>query len=305
MAAPRVPRTRRRSPATEGFLLTETLATFVISAFVLLGLVSAASVLLRAVDRSVERVQNVDDLGRTMDAVDRDVSGLARARWNGYEPQSFVFHGGPNSLFFALDRRGADGSSDMRVVALREIVAGGGTRLVRAEAKLTALATSFEDLSFGPPRELGTGSARLRFFYVMPGRENVRRPASRDWSNDALLPAAIIVEAVDRVSGRRLVSTRVPIHTNADIGCLAQGDGGGQGPPIAGTGVPAPGSATAPLGTPAGGVASAPDVAPSAPGAADPGVFCGRLDEDKDQAKQGTVAASPGQATQATPGPQL
>ena len=90
-------------------MLTETLATFAISAFVLLGLVSASSVLLRAVDRDVARVQDVDALTRTLVAIARDVSGLARARFDGVEPRPFVFQGGPNSLFFAHREIGRDG----------------------------------------------------------------------------------------------------------------------------------------------------------------------------------------------------
>ena len=154
-----------RRAGQAGFLLTETLATFTISAFVLLGLVSASSVLLGAVDRSVAHVQEVDDLGRTLDAISRDVSGLTRARFDGVNP-TFVFSGGPNSLFFAHRETDRDGLPEIRVIALREIVAGAGTRLVRADAKLSSKARSFDDLHYGPPRDLATGPARLRFSYV-------------------------------------------------------------------------------------------------------------------------------------------
>lgn len=271
----------KRSRGTAGFLLTETLATFTISAFVLLGLVSASSVLLRAVDRSVAHVQDVDDLGRTMGALARDISGLTRARWNGYEPQPFVFRGGPNSLFFARAEHEPAGSGETVVIALREIVVGTGTRLMRSEARLSAKATGFGGLRFGPPRELGTGPARLRFYYIKAARGKAGQTRVRDWPVVPLLPAAIIVEAVDRETGRLLVSTRLPIRANADIGCLPRAKNAAP----TGTGVAVPGAP------------------PSNPGGADPegagaphvdgdDDFCGRIDKDDAGKPNGTGPAA-------------
>ena len=204
-----------------GFLLTETLATFTISAFVLLGLVSASSVLLRSVDRSIAQVQDVDDLSRTLEAISRDVSGLTRARFDGVEPQPYVFRGGPNSLFFAHREIGLDGLPETHVISLREIVVGTGTRLVRSDAILSARATSFDALHYGPPREFATGTARLRFSYVAPLQpDGTRAPQQKSWSSGRLLPVALLIEAVDPTSGTKLITYRVQIHADADIGCL-------------------------------------------------------------------------------------
>ena len=267
-------RGRPRSGADAGFLLTETLATFTISAFVLLGLVSASSVLLHAVDRSATQVEDVDALGRTLSAIGRDLSDLSRARWNGLEPQPFVFEGGPNSLFFAHRAIGREGEGETQVVAMREIVGAAGPQLVRSDALLSPLATAFADLRYGPARPLATGPARLRFYYVMaPGNGKPEQPRVRSWPSGDTLPSAVIVEAVDRTSGRLIASARMPIRANADIGCLP---GGGGAASVAAPGVPAPA------------FDGSQEVSPflqganfkGAEGAKDSG-FCGRADKDE------------------------
>ena len=204
-----------------GFLLTETLATFTISAFVLLGLVSASSVLLRAVDRSIAHVQSVDDLSRTLDAIARDVSSLARARFDGVEPQPYIFRGGPNSLFFTHREIGRDGLPEMHVISLREIIVGTGTRLMGADAILAARTPSFDALRYGSAREFATGASRLRFSYVAPLRsDGTQPPHQKSWPSGRTLPVAIIVEVADAASGQAVLTLRIPIRANADIGCL-------------------------------------------------------------------------------------
>ena len=211
---------RPRSRPDAGFLLAETLITFALSALVLLGLVSSAAVLLRATDRSVAVVGSADELGRTLAALTRDVSGLKRARWNGEEPQPFVFRGGPNSLFFAQESPVADGGRELRVVSLREIEAGRGTVLMRAEAHLSAMASGWADLHFGPQRAVPTGIARLRFRYVAEAGPDGRAPRPVDtWPSGPTLPAAVIVEAVDAGSTQLIVADRIAVRSDGDIGC--------------------------------------------------------------------------------------
>ena len=211
---------RPRSPCDAGFLLAETLITFALSALVLVGLVSSAAVLLRATDRSVAVVGSADELGRTLAALRRDVSGLKRARWNGEEPQNFVFRGGPNSLFFAQDIPMADGGHELRVVSLREIEVGRGTVLMRAEAHLSALAGGWADLGFGPQRAVPTGVARLRFRYVAEAGPDGRAPRALDtWPSGPTLPAAVIVEAVNAGSTHLIVADRIAVQSDGDIGC--------------------------------------------------------------------------------------
>ena len=211
---------RPRSPRDAGFLLAETLITFALSALVLVGLVSSAAVLLRATDRSVAVVGAADELGRTLAALTRDVAGLTRARWNGEEPQNFVFRGGPNSLFFAQEVPVADGGHELRVVSLREIEVGRGTVLMRAEAHLSALAGGWADLRFGPQRAVPTGVARLRFRYVAEPGPDGRAPRPLDtWPSGPTLPAAVIVEAVDAGSTRLIVTDRIAVRSDGDIGC--------------------------------------------------------------------------------------
>ena len=287
--------------ATAGFLLMETLATFTISAFVLLGLVSAASVLLRAVDGSVARIERVDDLGRAMDALRRDVAQISRARWNGIEPQPFVFRGGPNSLYFAHATRALDGSRVGEAVALREIVTASGPTLMRATARLPARATTFEDLAFGPQHEMWTGTARLRFAYVGPREHGAEPEPSQSWPVGLKLPAAILIEAVDRNTRRVLVSTRVTIEADADIGCL--GDGAAA-PTAAGASAASQSTQPDPATQGPGGidfgapsqVAALP--APNLQGAGAPqaagdggGAFCGRAEDGDDKPKPPAAVA--------------
>ncbi len=211
---------RPRSSGDAGFLLAETLITFALSALVLVGLVSSAAVLLRATDRSVAMVGSADELGRTLAALTRDVSGLKRARWNGEEPQPFVFRGGPNSLFFAQEGPAADGGHELRVVSLREIEVGRGTVLMRAEAHLSALASGWANLRFGPQRAVPTGVARLRFRYVAEAGPDGRAPHPVDaWPSGPTLPAAVIVEAVDAGSTQLIVADRIAVRSDGDIGC--------------------------------------------------------------------------------------
>ena len=227
------PRPPRFAGNRSGFLLTETLATFTISAFVLLGLVAASSVLLRAVDRSIALVQGADDLSRTLDAIERDVSSLTRFRFDGAEPQPYVFRGGPNSLFFAHREIGRDGLPEMHVISLREIIVGTRTALVRADAILSPRTTSFDALHYGPAREFATGAARLRFSYVAPLRPDGTRPShQKSWPSGRTLPVAIIVEAADAGSGQDVLTSRIPIRVNADIGCLDRGAPVGEEAPL-------------------------------------------------------------------------
>ncbi len=210
----------RRAPADAGFLLAETLITFALSALVMVGLVASAAVLMRATDRSVAAVGSADDLGRTLAALTRDISGLKRARWSGEEPQDFVFRGGRNSLFFAQEVPVPDGGRELRVVSLREIETDTGTALMRAEAHLSARAGGWSDLSFGRGRVVPTGPARLRFHYVAEPGADGRAPQPVDtWPSGPALPAFVVVDAVEPGSTRLLVSTRIGVRTDGDIGC--------------------------------------------------------------------------------------
>ena len=284
-------------PHHAGFLLAETLATFTISAFVLLGLVSASSVLLQAIDRSVAHVQEVDDLGRTMAAITRDVSGLRRARWYGLEPQPYVFRGGPNSLFFAHREVGLDGIGETKVIAIREIVGGMGTHLVRSDAKLSPQAGDFDAIDFGPQRDLPTGPARLRFFYVMgAARGKPEQSRVTSWPVGPTLPVAVIVEAVEAVSKRLIVAMRIPIRANAEIGCLGGGQNDAFGLVNAGAPPSSPGQFPGPAQIP--GQAGVPGQPVGAPPLEMASTFCGRADKDD---KADSIATAPALTTPGSP----
>ena len=293
----------RRRAADAGFLLAETLITFALSALVMLGLVASAAVLMRATDRSMATVGAADDLGRTLAAITRDVSGLKRARWNGEEPQSFVFRGGANSLFFAQEAPASDGGHELRVVSLREIAGDDGTSLMRAEAHLSALASGWSALSFGRGRVVPTGSARLRFHYVAEPGPDGRAPASVDsWPSGPTLPAFVIVEAVESATTRLLVSARIGIRADGDIGCADRTPP--QRDDVAGS---PPGSTAPQQGTPTQGAdptAQQPGQGPAngmafsisdTAGVANTNEFCGRSDKGIGPKKPGSpsVGAQP------------
>ena len=279
---------RPRSPRDAGFLLAETLITFALSALVLVGLVSSAAVLLRATDRSVAVVGAADELGRTLAALRRDISGLTRARWNGEEPQSFVFRGGPNSLFFAEESPAADGGHELRVVSLREIEAGRGTVLMRADAHLSALASGWADVRFGPQRAVPTGVARLRFHYVAEAGPDGRAPRPVDtWPSGPTLPAAVIVEAVDAGSTQPIVADRIAVRSDGDIGCADRTQAGDTQKASPGTAQPQqaaqPGQAVA---------APVPFSLDTHSDVANNNEFCGRADKGVGPEAPATLAAS-------------
>lgn len=272
-------RRRGRARADAGFLLAETLITFALSALVLVGLVASTTVLMRATDRSVANVGAADDLGRTLAALARDVSSLKRARWNGEEPQNFVFRGGPNSLYFAEEEPVPGGGRALGVVALREIEAGGGTTMMRASAHLSALASGWSDLGFGAGRAVPTGAARLRFHYLAEAGADGRAPSPVDiWASGPTLPAFVIVEAVEPGTTRLLVSTRIAVRADAEIGCADRNP-----PRRDAAGEPAAASAATPQQAAPG---AAPPPAPAAgfslsdsAGVANQNEFCGRADK--------------------------
>jgi hypothetical protein len=199
-----------------GFLLSETLTVFTLSAFILAGLTSISAVLLRSVDVSVARTQNADDLDRVVQALVRDIRTLVRAKWSGGERQPFVFSGEENRLLFVQPETASSGTPANKVVLLRAVQQGAS--LMRSEAVLPPFAASMNDLRFDRAVEVYRG-ARLRFGYVAAADGGVPAIPKRQWSSGDRLPQAILVEALD-ADGSILVKAEAAIQSNADIWCL-------------------------------------------------------------------------------------
>ncbi len=278
--------TRPRSASRAGFLLAETMITFALSALVLVGLVSAAAVLLRSTDRSVAIVGAADDLGRTLAALRRDLAGLKRARWNGEEPQSFVFRGGPNSLYFVQEASRPDGARALRVVSLREVQKKGRTQaLERSESLLPTEAGGWGELRFGPPSVVPTGRARLRFRYLAEATPDAPAPRSVDaWPSGPTLPAAVVIEAVDAASAHSIVSARVAIRSDGDIGCADRSRNTANEASREGEALPGQGSrpgqaSTTDVGTPTGVGTTQPFHLGERSSTANNNEFCGRADK--------------------------
>lgn len=210
----------RDRPGEAGFLLVEMLATMTISAFVLIGLVALGSVIVRAADRSVAAIGSSEDLARTVSSLDGLIGTAVRARLDGAPSQPFLFNGDDRRLMVAHRDTTPGALPVTRVVALRS-EAG---RLLRAEAALPARVGALDELHFGPPRELYAGDATIRFTYVAsPSSAGAAEPSLSRWPTGSAMPSAVIVEALDRTSGRVLLRGRATLFANADRGCLVDG----------------------------------------------------------------------------------
>jgi hypothetical protein len=199
-------------------MLSETLAVMTISAFILAGLVTVTGVMLRSVDNSVARMQDVDNLIRAMSAISRDASALFRARWAGAEPQGLIFSGEEGSVMFPDIEKALDGTRHLSIVRYQT---GPGRGLFRSSSKLGTLAASRGDLRFGNPQVIYDGGAQFRFMFVDKAQDKGPEKKLALWTSSQTLPTSMIIEAVDPASGKILSSLRVDLRANADLGCLA------------------------------------------------------------------------------------
>ncbi|MCW6508826.1 PulJ/GspJ family protein [Lichenifustis flavocetrariae] len=203
-----------------GFLLADMLATFTISAFVLIGLTAIGAVLLRTADRSVARVAATDDLGRNLITLAQSIRSAARARFAGVEPQSFVFNGDSHRLTFALPDTTPGHPQITRVVTLRSEADG---RLLRADAPLPASATALADLHFSTPHLTYAGPIRFRFGYAGPRVGAAPAVRSSVWPVGPQMPGSVSIEAVDPATNHVVASVQVSLVANAEVGCLNGG----------------------------------------------------------------------------------
>lgn len=269
-----------RRDATAGFLLPETLATFTITAAVLFCLVGGSAMLMMVSDRSISHVQTNDRFYQALRALTRDISHISRARWNGEEPQPYIFSGNESALLFTVEDAGPLFPT-RKVIALRP--QGSAGELTWREAELPPMARQMGDLRFGPARRLDLAGARLRFAYIekaavaanapsltiksdvtqptVPTAGTRREIVRKAWPSKTSLPDAILVEAEDAQTGRRLASLRIPLLITADIGCIkAEGGAGGQ------PGAPSGGQTEPPDSTPMVTERTQPTVSPTPTG---------------------------------------
>ncbi len=204
-----------------GFLVVEALATFAISALILAGLASLLGVMLRAADRAADRVQDLETTARAVAALRRDIQLLARARWSGAAPRSFVFAGEPEKIMFAQSVPQGSGFRTATVVVIQSVGIDAGGRLLRTEAALTPGAASLRELHFSPARNLQEGRSTVRFAYFARAREGGSEVLVDHWPSAVQLPAAVRIGIVDPATGGLLSSVRVPIRVDAEAGCAA------------------------------------------------------------------------------------
>jgi hypothetical protein len=109
------PEAQVRGTDRSGFLLVEALAALSISAFILLGLTSTISLMMRGADRTAARAEEIEIAGRTLAALDREIRLAARPRWSGPAAKPSFSPAGPirsSSLGRAAGERAACPGAD-------------------------------------------------------------------------------------------------------------------------------------------------------------------------------------------------
>lgn len=214
-------RAKRGPPARDrrdGYILVEVLATMTISALVLVGLVSVMSLVMRTSGRTGAASQEVEDRGRIVAALTREIEGIRPIRWAGQNP-GFVFQGTDHGVVFARRIALPDGTADDRVVFLQ----GNQKQLIRKDVPLLPGYQGFVDLPTNGQPVLLQARYTIRFAYFarLDGGQEALVPA---WTRTDQLPVAIRVSLVDD-RGSPITATRIAVHVDAEPGCAAPGHG--------------------------------------------------------------------------------
>lgn len=202
--------------AREGFLLVEVLATMTISAFLLAALFSIASFVIRASGRVENRSETIENRGRVLASLSREIEQIAPLRWAG-KGSGFVFLGTRSTLAFASRKTSTDTGDIVQAVFLD----AGRSGLSRRLAAVSPVATSFRDLRIGPADTVFGRQYSVAFAYY--GRAEGNREALQDaWQDPSQLPAAIRITL--RGADGTEETMRIQIRADAETGCAQPGD---------------------------------------------------------------------------------
>jgi hypothetical protein len=211
---PRAARSRR-----DGYVLIEALTTMALGALVLAGIAGLVAVNLRAVDRTAMSVESLETIGRAMAAVERDIVRASRVHRTVDGAPRLVFLGAPDELRLVVET--ADRSGLARPVLVRwksEVTDSGRGRVTRSEAPLLP-GRPLPDV-FGDEQSADTGGEVVRFAYFGPAPNGSGEVLTDVWSTPTSLPSAVRLGRADPTTLQVEGSVRVPIRTDAEIGCI-------------------------------------------------------------------------------------
>lgn len=206
-----------RSGGQDGFLLVEALSTLVLSGLILAGLAAVLALMARAGDRATARAEGVEVSVGLLDALQRDLSRIARARWSGTDA-GFVFDGAPDRILFARDA--ADPTQTRLVVLQSE---PDERRLWRAEAVLPPHALGVADVALSPAQEIYSGATAITFRYAGSTVPGGPEEVFEAWPTAMALPSAVLVGAHD-AAGAVTFEDRIALRVDAEPGCAATAD---------------------------------------------------------------------------------
>ena len=213
-AQSRPPADRGHRAPNGGYLLVEVLATMTISAFILAALLSIVFFTIRASQRIDRQTQAVENVGRVMAALAREIQQAAPLRW-GSQGSGFVFSGDAMSLMFARENLSADGAADDQAVILRN--ANG--QLLLSETPLLPNYRSASELVAAPQQPVLDRRFQVRFAYFSR-LGNGQEALTDKWTDALQMPVAVRVSMTDG-TGRLVGSTRVALRVDAEPGCAA------------------------------------------------------------------------------------
>ncbi len=192
-----------------------------IGAIILVAVGSLLGLMSRQADRTAERTEGLDVASHALAALARDIGLIARARWAGPGPRNFVFAGLPDRMLFALDYTDADRTPRSFAILLQGTETKDGSAVLRAEAPLSPLDRDEAALGFAPAHTIYTGTAAVRFAYIVTPGESGLELVVDAWPAGETLPIAVRVAFTDPASGEILSSLRVPLRIEAEPGCVA------------------------------------------------------------------------------------
>lgn len=211
----------RRGRGRAGFLMVEALATLAISAFILTALATMLNMALRAADRTAAAVSLVEQTGRAILAVERELRVVARVRFAAQAPAPFVFAGSPDRITFVTHGPSPNGMRRGTAVTWRSFSDRSGSWLTRQEAPLVPGLTSGEALNFGRQELVSTGAQEVRFAYFGPAASGPGEVLVDTWTNPQRMPNAIRLSLIDPGSRVIVSSVRIPIRVDAEPACVA------------------------------------------------------------------------------------
>lgn len=212
-------------------MLVEMLVAMAVGAFLLVALASVTAFVLRAQDRFSASAQEAETSGRALASLAREIGPALRLRWAG-KNGVFVFSGTSGRILLARDVAAAGGGPSRAEAVLWEVrSANGVTSLLRAAGPLVPDAGSPDNVAWGPPATVYSGSARIAFAYFM-ALEGGGEALLDEWPAGNAMPAAVRISLAR--SGQPPLSTRVPLLIETEPRCaVAEACGKREGEPDA------------------------------------------------------------------------